>query len=165
VLLPKPLSTSAAATTFSANRLPPCGKMAVTPVWISPLFSVQWPTRTPGTSAMLLRSPGVSEPQARPRSRARMGYRRDGAPNAFGSRRHIEVAYAKRFQRVQHDEHHCRQRADASRLARALHAERIAVRAAVHEACGRQYHLLYQHLADALRHAAMDLSRQGQWVD
>ena len=71
-LLPKPFSTTAAATGLSWNRSPSCGSTAVTPVRISPSISVAWPTSTPGTSAMLLRSPGGSTPQARPRSRARI---------------------------------------------------------------------------------------------
>src|SRR5512143_2120687 len=56
-LLPKPLTTAAAAGTFSRKGSPPCGWMTVTPVWTSPRASVQWPTVTPATSAMVAREP------------------------------------------------------------------------------------------------------------
>jgi hypothetical protein len=56
--LPKALPTKTAPATFSWNRLPPCGRIAVTPVRIrSPRISVAWPTRTPSTSVMALSGP------------------------------------------------------------------------------------------------------------
>src|ERR1035437_7601281 len=57
-LLPKPLSTTAAAGTRSRNRSPACGRTTVTPVCTSLASSVQWPTVTPATSVMALRGPG-----------------------------------------------------------------------------------------------------------
>ena len=56
-LLPKPLMTDTPAITLSWKQLPPWGSTAVTPVWMSPSFSVTWPTFTPGTSVMRSRSP------------------------------------------------------------------------------------------------------------
>ncbi len=48
--------------------------MAVTPLRMeSPALSVTCPTRTPATSVMALRGPGVNTPGARPSARARTG--------------------------------------------------------------------------------------------
>ena len=69
---PNALPTCTAAGTRSKKRLPPCGRIAVTPVWMeSPLMIVVWPTFTPATSVIALFAPGVKMPGATPRSRAR----------------------------------------------------------------------------------------------
>src|SRR5215831_7926714 len=70
--LPKALPTKTAPGTFSRNRLPPCGRIAVTPVrMLSPRIMVVWPTSTPATSVMAFSAPGGSTPTVIPRSRAR----------------------------------------------------------------------------------------------
>ncbi len=70
--LPNALPTKTAPATLSWNRLPPCGRMAVTPVLMaSPSTIVTCPTRTPSTSVMALRGPGSKTPGRRPTSRAR----------------------------------------------------------------------------------------------
>ena len=61
-----------AAETFSRNRLPPCGRIAVIPVLIeSPRAIVVWPTRTPATSVIALRGPVGMVPTMMSMSRAR----------------------------------------------------------------------------------------------
>ena len=70
--LPNPLPTCIAAGTRSRKTLPPCGRMAVTPVRTrSPSRTVAWPTSTPSTSVIALCGPGMKMPGAIPRSRAR----------------------------------------------------------------------------------------------
>ena len=70
--LPKALPTNTAPGTFSRNRLPPCGTIAVTPVrTVSPAMRVVCPTRTPATSVMAFSGPGLPSPGVIPRSRAR----------------------------------------------------------------------------------------------
>src|SRR2546426_7001559 len=70
--LPNALPTNTAPATFSWNRLPPCGRIAVTPVLtLSPSMIVVWPTFTPLTSVIALSGPGAKTPGARPTSRAR----------------------------------------------------------------------------------------------
>ena len=57
--LPKALPTNTAPATLSWNTLPPCGKIAVTPVRTSsPSMIVVWPTRTPATSVIAFSGPG-----------------------------------------------------------------------------------------------------------
>ena len=105
--LPKALPTNTAPGTFSRNRLPPCGTIAVTPVrTVSPAMRVVCPTRTPGhvgngvqrsrTSESWL-DPEIARPRAslgghrfscheeRPRQRRRSGRstRREGTSSAF----------------------------------------------------------------------------------
>ena len=61
--LPNALPTKTAPGTFSRKRLPPCGRMAVTPVrTVSPWTTVVWPTATPATSVIALCGPGVPAP-------------------------------------------------------------------------------------------------------
>ena len=61
--LPKALPTNTAPGTFSRNRLPPCGPIAVTPVrTVSPAMRVACPTCTPGTSVMAFSGPGLPSP-------------------------------------------------------------------------------------------------------
>ena len=70
--LPNPLPTYTAAGTRSRNGLPPCGRIAVTPVRMrSPSRTVTCPTRTPGTSVIALSGPGSMMPTTTPASRAR----------------------------------------------------------------------------------------------
>ena len=72
--LPKALPTKTAPATLSRNRLPPCGRIAVTPVRTrSPLTTVVWPTRTPATSVIALQRSGTARARARCRDRARAG--------------------------------------------------------------------------------------------
>src|SRR5262245_60801853 len=81
VISPVPFRTQVAAGTFSRQRSPPCGRIAVTPVRAGPspgrrrpvpLLIVTCPTRTPFTSVMALRGPGAISPTTMPRSRARL---------------------------------------------------------------------------------------------
>ena len=85
---PTPLIVWTAARTFSRNRLPPWGRMTVTPVRTgpcpgrsgpSPAWSVTCPTRTPGTSVIALSRPTGNSPTINPASRAR------GRPPSFPS--------------------------------------------------------------------------------
>ena len=70
--LPNPLPTWIAAGTRSKNRLPPCGRMAVTPVCTeSPATTVACPTRTPATSVIAFSGPGRNTPGSTPSTRAR----------------------------------------------------------------------------------------------
>ena len=56
--LPNALPTNTAPATLSWKTLPPCGRIAVTPVRTrSPSTIVVWPTRTPSTSVIALRAP------------------------------------------------------------------------------------------------------------
>src|SRR5450830_658105 len=77
---PTPLAAKAPATTRSCQMSSPWGRTAVTPVRAGPLpcgssgpphETVQWPTRTPGTSVMAFSGPVGSTPTATPRSRSR----------------------------------------------------------------------------------------------
>ena len=56
-VLPKPLSTKLAAVSLRANMLSSHGRITVTPVWCSGSHTVACPTRTPGTSVILLSGP------------------------------------------------------------------------------------------------------------
>src|SRR5690606_22790141 len=50
---------------------PECGRMAVAPVRMCwPSIRVVWPTRTPGTSVMAFKGPGLSTPISTPWSRS-----------------------------------------------------------------------------------------------
>jgi len=70
--LPKPLPTANPAGTLFWKRLPPCGRITVTPVRMpEPSTSVTCPTRTPSTSVMAFKAPGRSTPGATPMSRPR----------------------------------------------------------------------------------------------
>ena len=83
--LPNPLPTWIAAGTRSKNRLPACGRMAVTPVRMeSPSTTVVWPTRTPATSVIAFNGPGRKTPGATPsaRARTRVSCARDGREDA-----------------------------------------------------------------------------------
>ena len=73
MLLPNPFSTTAAATRLVAEQVAVM-RQDRGDAGADVAFGSAWRgrPRTPGTSAMLLRSPGGSEPQARPRSRARI---------------------------------------------------------------------------------------------
>lgn len=61
-LLPKPLITDAAAGTLSRNGSPACGRITVTPVCSAPSSSVQCPTLTPCTSAIVPSGPHCNSP-------------------------------------------------------------------------------------------------------
>ena len=61
--LPKAFPTKTAPGTFSRKRLPPWGRIAVTPVrTASPATTVVCPTRTPATSVIAFSGPGVPAP-------------------------------------------------------------------------------------------------------
>src|SRR5450631_361593 len=79
VISPLPFCENQAAKTGFFRESRPLGSIAVTPVRIGPLpgcslpspeISVVWPTSTPATSVIALRSPGVPS-KGTPRSRAR----------------------------------------------------------------------------------------------
>src|SRR5712692_9774289 len=66
--------------TFSRNRFPPCGRIAVTPVRTSsPRMTLVCPTATPPTSVIMLSGPVGRMPTTTPASRARI---RVGVPGA-----------------------------------------------------------------------------------
>src|ERR1019366_815448 len=70
--LPKALPTKTAPGTFSRNRLPGCGSMAVTPVRTSgPRMMVVCPTSTPATSVIASSGPVGRAPTFNPKSEAR----------------------------------------------------------------------------------------------
>src|SRR5438046_8449064 len=70
--LPKALLTKIAPGTFSRNRLPGCGRLAVTPVCTSsPRRMVVCPTATPATSVIALSGPVGRMPTFSPNSEAR----------------------------------------------------------------------------------------------
>src|SRR5580698_4226878 len=67
---PYALPRKTAPGTLSLYRLPPCGRIAVTPVrMLSPRISVVCPTLTPATSVMAFSGPGGNTPTFTPRSR------------------------------------------------------------------------------------------------
>src|SRR5262249_53690282 len=69
---PNAFPIKTAPGTFSRKRLPPCGRIAVTPVrMFASRTIVEWPTITPGTSVMALSCPGGNTPTITPASRAR----------------------------------------------------------------------------------------------
>src|ERR1035437_93406 len=70
--LPKALLTKTAPGTFLRNRLPGCGRMAVTPVRTSlPRMTVVCPTSTPATSVIASSGPVGRTPTFSPKSEAR----------------------------------------------------------------------------------------------
>jgi hypothetical protein len=70
--LPKALPTKIAPGTFSRNRLPGCGRIAVTPVRTSPpRIMVVCPTSTPETSVIASSGPVGRMPTFNPKSEAR----------------------------------------------------------------------------------------------
>jgi hypothetical protein len=70
--LPKALPRKTAPGTFSRNRLPGCGRMAVTPVRKSPpRMIVVCPTSTPATSVIASSGPVGKMPTLSPKSEAR----------------------------------------------------------------------------------------------
>src|SRR4051794_13266532 len=87
---PLPFSVKAPANSGSLHTSPSWGRITVTPVRTGPSpttsgpeprMSVVWPTRTPRTSVIAFRGPGVPSPITIPRSRARTGAR-DAAERA-----------------------------------------------------------------------------------
>src|SRR5215469_9956324 len=92
VISPLPLSDHHPAMTASSKFLPR-GRIAVTPVRTGPLpttnfpspeISVVWPTKTPETSVMAFKGPGVPS-KGTPRSRARGFFAESCCPNrTFG---------------------------------------------------------------------------------
>src|SRR5258708_709496 len=80
---PNALPIKIAPGTFSRNRFPPCGRIAVTPVrTLSPRMTLVCPTMTPPTSLIMLCGPVGRMPTTTPASRAR-GLA--GAPTCAGS--------------------------------------------------------------------------------
>ena len=67
-VLPNPLCTYPAATNLRSNTFPGPGTITVTPVLLSPLLTVLWPTSTPGTSVILFLGPVFMTPGTMPKS-------------------------------------------------------------------------------------------------